>query len=473
MGELFDHKYAEKIMTKWADVLAAGPAIENDQVKLTTAMILENTERDFKRQGLITEESGINAQGTGGVAGTADPTAPATNGVLGTSDFHWPSIVIPMVRRIFPSLISHEILGVQPMNGPIGFAFAFRARYGANGQLGVGNLDLSTANANPDPNSNLGNGTEIGYNYVDSRYTGVSAAAVTGTMWEAYAGASVNRFVDGQGQSTGRGEYNNVNDAYPMAKFELIKAAVEAKTRKLAANWSPELAEDMMAMHGIDVEAEMVNILSFEIAAEIDRQLLNEQVKAAITGGKTSVWTPVSADGRNQIERIGTLLTQLNLMSNKIAETTRRGAANFCIASTRVTSVLQRLNANGFTPAAKGAIPTLPNSGVGSLIKVGLINGGAQLLIRDTFAGGDYALLGYKGSHQGDSGIIYCPYIPVQMMKAIKTDNFTPEVGARTRYGVLSNVWGSANYYQFVACQNMSGIGLASDYSQNRQFTFA
>ena len=476
MGELFDHKYAEKIIAKWAPVLEAGPAIENDQVKLTTAMILENTERDFKRQGLITEaDYGID-QGTGGIAGGTDPVAPSTNGVLGTSDFHWPSIVIPMVRRIFPSLISHEILGVQPMNGPIGFAFAFRARYGASGQLGLGNLDLSTANANPDASSNLGNGTEIGYNYVDSRYTGVSATDTTATsttMWQSYAGASTNRFVDGLGQSTGVGEYNNINSTYPMAKFELIKAAVEAKTRKLAANWSPELAEDMMAMHGIDVEAEMINILSYEIAAEIDRQLLNEQVKAAITGGKTSTWTPVSADGRNQIERIGTLLTQLNLMSNKIAETTRRGAANFCIASTRVTSVLQRLNANGFTPAVKGAIPSLPNSGVGSLIKVGLINGGAQLLIRDTFAGGDYALLGYKGSHQGDSGIIYCPYIPVQMMKAIKTDNFTPEVGARTRYGVLSNVWGSSNYYQFVACTNMSGVGMVSDYVSSRQFTFA
>lgn len=473
MGELFDHKYAEKIVAKWAPVLEAGPGIDNDQVRLTTAMILENTEKDFKRQGLITEESGMLDQGSGGIAGGTDPVAPATNGVLGTTDFHWPSIVIPMVRRIFPSLISHEIVGVQPMNGPIGFAFAFRARYGANGQLGVGNLDLATSNANTEGNQ-PGNGTEIGYNYVDSRYTGVSATAVTGSMWQAYAGASAGRFVDGQGQSTGIGEYNNVNDTYPMAKFELVKQAVEAKTRKLAANWSPELAEDMMAMHGIDVEAEMISILSYEIAAEIDRQLLNEQVKVAITGGKTSIWTPVSADGRNQIERIGTLLTQLNLMSNKIAETTRRGAANFCIASTRVTSVLQRLNAAAaFAPSSKGAMPALPNSGVGSLIKVGLINSGAQLLIRDTFAGGDYALLGYKGSHQGDSGIIYCPYIPVQMMKAVKTDNFTPEVGARTRYGVLNNVWGSANYYQFVACQNMSGIGLAGDDAGTRQFTFA
>jgi len=471
MGELYDNKYAASILNKWNTVLEAGPAIENDQVKLTTAMVLENTERDFRRQGLITEETGASVNPTLG----ASEVAPATNGVLGTSDFHWPSIVIPMVRRIFPSLISHEIVGVQPMNGPIGFAFAFRAKYGTNGQLGLGNLDLGTSNANTGDLA-FGNGTEIGYNYVDSRYTGVSAAATaatTGTMWSAYAGSTGQRFVDGQGQTTGAGEYNDVNSTYPMAKFELVKAAVEAKTRKLAANWSPELAEDMMAMHGIDVEAEMINILTYEIASEIDRQLLNEQVKVAITANKTSVWDAVSADGRNQIERIGTLLTQLNLMSNKIAETTRRGSANFCIASTRVTSLLQRLNAESFTPVTKGAIPSLPNSGVGSLIKVGLINGGAQLLIRDTFAGGNYALLGYKGTHQGDSGVVYCPYIPVQMMKAVKTDNFTPEVGARTRYGVLNNVWGSGNYYQFLALNNLSGVGLAGDDAGTRQFTFA
>lgn len=472
MEELSNHKYVEKMLTKWGPVLEAGPAIESEQVKAVTALVLENTDKDFRRQGLITEsDTPIGAYGTNGTLGS-DPVAPGTNGVLGATNFNWPSIVMPMVRRIFPALISHEIVGVQPMNGPIGFAFAFRARYGANGILGDGTLDLTGAGFN---NSGVGNGGEIGYNYVDSRYTGTSGTDTTATstsFWTNYAGATP-RFTDGLGQNTGTGEFNNVNGAYPMAKFELIKQAVEAKTRKLAANWSPETAEDMMATQGIDVEAEMLDILTYEIAAEIDRQLLNEQVKVAITGNKTSTWTPVSADGRNQIERIGTLLTQLNIKSNQIAETTRRGAANFCIASTRVTSLLQRLNANAFTPSAKGAIPSLPNSGVGSLIKVGLINGGAQLLIRDTFAGGDYALLGYKGSHTGDSGIVYCPYIPVQMMKAIKTDNFTPEIGARTRYGVLNNCFGSSNYYQFVGINGMAGVGLAGDDDGTRQFTFA
>lgn len=464
MNDILDKNVTAKLLAKWAPVLEAGAPITSEAVRISTAMVLENTEKDFRMKGQINEaEAGMIDTGSGGIAGSASPVNPGANGVLGVSDFHWPSIVIPMVRRIFPALISNEIVGVQPMSGPVGFAFAFRARYGANGSLGAGDLDLATgAETNP-PNST---GTEIGYNMVDARFTGTSATALTGdaaTMWASYTGANP-RFVDGEGAHTGLGEYATGNNTYPMARFELLKAAVEAKTRKLGANWSPELAEDMQAMHGIDVESEMINMITYEIAAEIDRQLLNEQVKAAITGQKTSTWTPVSADGRNQIERIGTLLTHLNIKSNQIAETTRRGAANYCVASTRVTSLLQRLNAEAFTPSNKGSIPALPNSGVGALIKVGMINAGSQLMIRDTFAQGDYALLGYKGEHRGDAGVIYCPYIPVQMMKQVNYTNFTPVLGARTRYGVLNSVWGSSNYFQFVSCADMTSVGLANEY---------
>jgi hypothetical protein len=466
MEGLFDAREAQKLKAKWAPVLEAGPAIDSEEKKLTTAMVLETTHRSFVQRGLIVEaETGMDS----GIAGTGS----ASTGVLGANDFHWPSMVIPMVRRIFPALISQEIVGVQPMTGPIGFAFAFRAMYGVNGILGDGSFNNPTAN---DVNGITGaTGAEIGYNNVFTQYTGTSSVASTGTAasyWSAYAGTKIN---EGQGAALGTDtEYAKLNDKYPMAKFQLIKQGVEAKTRKLGAQWSPEVAEDMMAMHGIDVESEMVNTVTYEIAAEIDRQLLNEQVKVAITGGKTSDWTPVSADGRNQIERIGTLLTHLNTKSNKIAEATRRGSANFCIASTGVTSILQRLAADAFQPASKGAIPSLPNSGVGSLIKVGLINGGAQLLIRDTFAGGDYALLGYKGEHRGDSGVVYCPYIPVQMIKAMNPETLTPVLGARTRYGVLNNVWGSANYFQFVRIVGLADTNVANEYGSlgQRVFTF-
>jgi len=469
MEGLFDAREAQKLKAKWAPVLEAGPAIDSEEKKLTTAMVLETTHRSFVQRGLIVEgDTGMNT----GLAGDGS----VANGVLGANDFHWPSMVIPMVRRIFPALISQEIVGVQPMTGPIGFAFAFRAMYGANGRLGVGDYNPQVpAPSNGVIGTGIPNvsGAEIGYNNVFTQYTGASAVAPSDAYWAAYAGTSIE---DGVGAGLGTdSEYAKLNDKYPMAKFQLIKQGVEAKTRKLGAQWSPEVAEDMMAMHGIDVESEMVNTVTYEIAAEIDRQLLNEQVKVAITGAKTSTWTPVSADGRNQIERIGTLLTHLNTKSNKIAEATRRGSANFCIASTGVTSILQRLAADAFQPSSKGAIPSLPNSGVGSLIKVGLINGGAQLLIRDTFAGGNYALLGYKGEHRGDSGVVYCPYIPVQMIKAMNPETLTPVLGARTRYGVLNNVWGSANYFQFVKIDNLEGAGVANEYGTigQRVFTFA
>jgi hypothetical protein len=453
---LLDNKYQANILEKWAAVLEAGPVIKDEYTRLATAQVLETTHRDFVQRGLIKEESGMSA-GTSGPAGNGSAAA----GVLGSGDYHWPSIVIPMVRRIFPSLTAHELVGVQPMNGPIGFAFALRAMHGANGNLGVGNINASTL--------------EIGYNNIRTDYTGtsgnVAAGTTSGDYWKAYAGvASSGINMLGQGQLTATGEYATVDGTYPMAKFDLIKKGVEARTRKLAAHWSPELAEDMMAMHGVDVEAEMINILTYEIGAEIDRQLISEQVKSAIVGGMTSTWSPVSADGRNQIERIGTLLTQVIDRSNQIATNTRRGAGNFVVASPKVTSVLQRLGSNGFVKADSAAMPSVPSVGIGALVKVGLINDGSQLLVRDTFAVGNYALVGYKGQHPGDSGIIYCPYIPVQLTKAVKTDSLTPEVGARTRYGVMDSVFDSKNYYQFIKIDDMTNVGLAADGS--RIFTY-
>jgi len=451
MVELQDKQYQENLVKKWGPVLDAGEAINEEQKRISTAMVLEATQKDFEKRGLVTEEAGMGT----GIAG--DGTA--ATGVLGPNDYHWPSIVIPTVRRIFPKLMAHELVGVQPMTGPIGFAFALRAKYGSNGQLGVGNLDQSSS--------------EIGHSTVDTRYTGVSgllagteASATTNVdYWSSYFGTDNVNF-RGQGQTTANGEYADVNGTYPMAKFDLIKAAVEAKSRKLAANWSPELAEDMMAMHGVDVDGEMINILTYEVGAEIDRQLLTEMVKSAITGGKTSTWSPVSADGRNQIERIGTLMTQINDKSQDIATATRRGSANFVITSPKVTAVIQRLNSNAFVSSNSAGMPSVPETGVGSLVKVGLINDGTQLLIRDTFAQGNFALLGYKGTSPWDAGIVYAPYIPLQLMRATKDADFTPEVGVRTRYGVMGNVWGSENYYSFIAIDGLTGETCNADGSR-------
>jgi hypothetical protein len=222
-------------------------------------------------------------------------------------------------------------------------------------------------------------------------------------------------------------------------------------------------------MHGFDVESEFVNMISYEIGAEIDRQLITEMVKAALTGGSVSTWNPAEADGLDQMGRLATLLTQITVEANQIALRTRRGHANFVVTSPRVTALLEQLSLNKFVSiqnTSKDA-PSVPDAGVGALTKCGLINDGQQLLIRDTYAVGDYVLMGYKGSHPADNGIIYCPYIPVQLQKVIDPDTLTNKVGARTRYGVMNSVWDAKNYYHFIT---IAGLSEPYEFNKARKF---
>jgi hypothetical protein len=243
------------------------------------------------------------------------------------------------------------------------------------------------------------------------------------------------------------------------------KGTVTARSRKLAAAFSLEIAEDMMAMQGVNVDDEMVNIISYEIQQEIDRQLLSEMVKAAIVGNKKSVWSPVSADGRNQLERIGTLYTHVLDKANQIAITTRRGPATFAIADPKTCSVLERLQDFTLDQA-----PTQVQTGTVGIAKVGVMRNGAITLYRDTFAMGNYILLGYKGPTPYDSGIIYCPYIPVQLMRATAQENFSPRLGVRTRYGLMNHLFGAENYYHMIKVDGLTSTLLAAD--GGRVFTY-
>lgn len=461
-NSMFQHlspDYQEKVLKRWKPVIDAAGDIKNEYTKIATAMVLENTQREFD-ENMICETASTFDAAPGHAfdtytAGTYGGTGAGTYG--SAPDSRLPVVVIPTVRRIFPELLAHDVVGVQPMNGPVGFAFALRATYGPDGCF-----NSATQNASA--------GTEIGYNQMDSTFTGVSGNGGSGSFWANYAGSSVAETVGGLygnqvwygggGATLAQSEWAAIGTDMPMAQFRMEKGVVEAKSRKLAANWSLELAEDMKKMHGVDVDSEMVNILSYEIQAEIDRQLVTEMVKAAINGGNTSTWTPVSADGRNQMERIGTLYTHLLDKSNDIAVTTRRGAANFCIVSPKVAAVLERLQDFvmwGGENDAKMA------TGVVGVAKMGTLRQGNIKVYRDTFAGGNYALLGFKGPNPYDSGLIFCPYIPVQLMRAIGPNDFTPRLGARTRYGVLSNVFGSQLYYHFVAVNGLTTTALSAD----------
>ena len=462
----------DTLIKKWEPMLEVGEKISNRETKKALAQIFENTATEFERNGLLTEAGLTQAGVLGKSPKGKDGSLGVMKGPLGreaasmtNSDFYLPNVIMPMVRRIFPSLIAHELVGVQALSQPVGYAIAYRAKYGNNGVVGnslTASLDLSDK--------------EMGFNPVDTRYTGAEGTSLTATTegkyadaWDAYCGSGSDAW-GGEAQELGKAEYARFSDgSYPMVAFDFIKQMVEARTRKLGAGWSPELAEDLEAMHGFDVESEFVNMISYEIGAEIDRQLITEMVKAALTGGSVTAWDPSEADGLDQMGRLATLLTHITIEANQIALRTRRGHANFVVTSPRVTALLEQLSMNKFVSiqnTSKDA-PSVPDSGVGALTKAGLINDGQQLLIRDTYAKGDYVLMGYKGSHPADNGIIYCPYIPVQLQKVINPDTLTQVVGARTRYGVMNSVWDAKNYYHFVT---IKGLSKGYEFNQSRKF---
>jgi hypothetical protein len=474
----------ETVMKRWAPIVEAGPEkIESFQVKKAVSQLLENTAKEFAKHGVLTEAMGVeNALGTSPVQGKN------STGYLkgkfgrekgGDGDFYLPNVIMPMVRRLFPSLIAHELVGVQALNGPLGYALAYRAKYGTQGQIN-GQLTGSIGKK------------EMAFDPVDTRYTGMhdaefpttpTAAQLSGALsadlsakaWEAYMGANEahNGAWKGAGVATGDAEFASFSGAggkwIPQVSFDFLKTMVEAKTRKLGAGWSPELAEDMDAIHNFDVESEFVNLITYELGAEIDRQLVTEMVKTAILGGSITSWNPAMADGLDQMGRLRTLLTQVTIEANQIAVRTRRGHANFVITSPRVCALLEQLSMNKFVSFqnTKNA-PSVPDAGVGALAKIGLINDGQQLLVRDTYAVGDYIVMGYKGAHPADNGIIYCPYVPVQLQKVLDPDTLTPRIGARTRYGIMNSVWDAANYYSYITIE-----GLTQGYSWSnteRQF---
>ena len=475
---LLNDPHQRKLLQKWGPILESGKPIQSEETKIALAQILENTRNFFKMRGMLNEAGvaqtdvvGTRTSTNAGVM-SGDPSVPYSGGKYG--DFYLPNIVLPMLRRIMPNLMANELVGVQPLNGPVGYALAYRPVYNGNGILG----EPSIKNGNPNADKNTTK-NEIGYNPTETNYTGkkgdVDAALTTSNYWKSYVGTTNadrwNGVGTGLGQET---EFAKLSDgSYPTVSFQLVKSPVEATTRKLAAHWSPELAEDMQAMQGIDVEREMVNTLTYEVGAEIDRQIITEMVKAAIIGGSTSDWNPSNADGLDQMSRLATLLTQITIEANQIAIRTKRGSANFAVTTPRICALLQQLSMNKFTSfKTSAALPTVPDTGVGALTKVGLINDDSILLVRDAYtqaADSDYILLGYKGKQAGDSGIIYCPYVPLQLSKVLQPDSFTPSIGCRTRYGVMSNPWDAKNFYAFIKVE-----GVSETYALNgeRHFIF-
>jgi|TARA_R110001583_G_scaffold15660_10_gene64317 hypothetical protein len=453
-----DQDRAGALLEKWSPVLDytsnnVAP-IEEDHNRLNTAILLENQE-----QWCIKE--GTNSAGEGGSLGATHGTDAQFNGnvngsatdLYATGDARLPKILIPMIRRTFPELITNEIVGVQPMSGPVGLAFALRYKYEGDG-LGPGGVDGSAASAaaNTGGHTAASDGDELGYNTLDTRFTGTSSARLSGGPGQ-WSQSDVDK---GVAQLLKNYE---LTSKIPQVVVSFEKTAVEAGTRRLAARWSVELEQDLKNMNGIDIDTELTNAMSYELQAEIDREMIMRMIQVALDAGNGtgfSVWSAASADGRWMAERNRDFYQKLIVEANRIAVRNRRGAANFVVATPRVCAILEMLPEFNAMPI-NGNVSTNPAVGVA---KVGNV-GGRFNVYRDTrtegqFEQGDrsarleYALLGYKGPEFYDTGIVYCPYIPVMVQRTIGPNDFAPRVGLLTRYGVVDNIFGAKLYYHVV-----------------------
>ena len=472
-----DRDRADVLLEKWAPVLDytsdSVKAIDDDHTRLNTAVLLENQEK-----WCIEESSSTGGGALGGNAGGQyNPSNQASSGdTYAQGDARLPKVLIPMIRRTFPELITNEIVGVQPMSGPVGLAFALRYAYqsdylgnGTDGRTGTGAAGVPSTTGNGygyTGGAGADAGSEAGYQLLDTRFTGAASSELSGTeAGDASTWAFANQD-KGVAQILSAFE---ITGNIPQMEVKFEKTAVEAGTRRLGARWSVELEQDLKNMNGIDVDAEITNAMSYEIQAEIDREMLMRMIQSALGSNRFSTWSPASADGRWLVERNRDFYQRLIIEANRIAVRNRRGAANFIVATPRVCAILEMLPEFQWVPV-QGDVNTQP---VG-IAKVGSI-GGRFNVYRDTRTevqnsaeytsyytnspgSIEYALLGYKGPEFYDTGIIYCPYIPVMVQRTIGPNDFAPRVGLLTRYGVVDNIFGADLYYHVIL---VNGLGHA------------
>ena len=405
----------KNLTEKWAPVLNEESAgkIDDAYRRSVTAVILENQEKSLAEarsatQGFITEDAPGNNTGS------------ASN---------WDPILISLVRRAMPNMMAYDVCGVQPMTGPTGLIFAMKSRYnaGATNQpealFGEANTAFSGAGSQTGDTSGLLGLTDSNSDSsIDNDRTGPGV---------------------GTGMATTAGEALGDSAGNPFAEmgFTIEKATVSAKTRALKAEYSLELAQDLKAIHGLDAESELANILSTEILAEINREVIRTINSQAKTGANTSntaingVFDLSSdADGRWSVEKFKGLMVQIEREANQIAKETRRGRGNFIITSSDVASALA---ATGMLDYAPALATNLQVDDTGNTF-AGVLNGRTRVYI-DPYATVDYITVGYKGTNAYDAGLFYCPYVPLTMVRAVGENDFQPRIGFKTRYGMASN----------------------------------
>ena len=414
----------EEIQNKWEAVLEHSdlPRIENAHKRSVVAQLLENTERALIEEGaqggqtsLINETSGALPTSLAGGVQNYDP------------------VLISLVRRAMPNLIAYDICGVQPMTGPTGLIFALRPQYdsqsGANAFYYEANTGQSSYGLGAVGNTTLGNsGGNWGGIYGVNTAVTVSGNSATYN----FAGGTATAQAEALG-STGNVDFNQM-------AFSIDKVTVTAKSRALKAEYSIELAQDLKAIHGLDAETELSTILSAEILAEINREIVRTINLTATTGAQTTTAPGVfdldiDSNGRWSVEKFKGLMFQIEREANAIAKNTRRGKGNIIICSSDVASALQMAGVLDYAPALNSNNLEVDDTGN---TFAGVLNGRMRVYI-DPYAAGNYCVVGYKGASAFDAGLFYCPYVPLQMVRAVGQDSFQPKIGFKTRYGVVAN----------------------------------
>ena len=469
---------SEHLQEKWAPLLDYGDPIKDSHRRAVTAVLLENQEKFCREQsafdngsmGLLMEtptNAGNAAGGFGGFSGGAAAGGP-------TAGFD--PVLISLIRRSMPNLVAYDLAGVQPMSGPTGLIFAMRSRYAAQ------------------------NGTEALFNEADSSFSGQdssfglagfgSTAAGIGTTTQRGDNPSVlnassvaaTDYNVGNGMPTGDSEnLGTSGHEFNEMAFSIEKVTVTAKSRALKAEYSLELAQDLKAIHGLNAEAELANILSTEILAEINREVIRTIYMVAEKGASQNVATAgvfdldVDSNGRWSVEKFKGLLFQIERDANAIAQRTRRGKGNIIMCSADVASALTMAGVLDYTPALNA---NLNVDDTGNTF-AGVLQGKYRVYIDPYSAnltagnaaptgGNQYYVVGYKGSSPYDAGLFYCPYVPLQMVRAVGENSFQPKIGFKTRYGLVANPFAegttqglgrlttnSNRYYRRVAVKNL------------------
>jgi hypothetical protein len=407
------------LMEKWAPVLEHSdvPSIDDKHKRATVARLLENQESALREE---------RAHQQGNFLGEAA----AANNQAGTDIATFDPVLISLVRRAMPNLIAYDIAGVQPMTGPTGLIFAMKSRYSTQ------------------------DGTEALHNEADSGFSGTGTQQAGPTGLEGVTDADtdgdigdeadiVNTF--GEAMSTDAAERLGVGESgdgsFGEMAFSIEKATVTAKSRALKAEYTMELAQDLKAIHGLDAEAELANILSAEILAEINRELIRTVYTKANLGAQTSnVATKgvfdvdTDSDGRWMAEKFKGLIMQIERESNKIALDTRRGKGNFVLVSSDVASALAAAGMMDYSPALSTSLNV---DDTGNTF-AGVLNGRIKVYV-DPYATANFVCVGYRGANPYDAGLFYCPYVPLTMVKAVGENDFQPRIGFKTRYGMQQN----------------------------------